>query len=60
MMEDIAQHFLHLTGMMIEAANDGPNSTLRWCDDEFGLDLITDRNSPSAKTDTSTVTRAPT
>jgi AcrR family transcriptional regulator len=43
-MAEMADHFPHLTGMMIEVAHDDPDSTLGWCDDqfefEFGLDLI--------------------
>src|SRR5688572_27052774 len=43
-MAEMADHFPHLTGMLMEVAHDDPDSTLGWCDDqfefEFGLDLI--------------------
>jgi AcrR family transcriptional regulator len=42
----MAEKFPHLTGMVLEAVHDDPDSTLGWCDDqaefEFGLDLILD------------------
>src|SRR5207249_2222023 len=42
----MAEHFPHLTGMLLEVAHDDPDSTLGWCDAqaefEFGLDLILD------------------
>jgi AcrR family transcriptional regulator len=42
----MAEMFPHLTGMVLEAVHDDPDSTLGWCDDqaefEFGLDLILD------------------
>ena len=45
-LEDMAEHFPHLVGMMAEIAHDDPESTIGWCDDqtefEFGLDLILD------------------
>jgi AcrR family transcriptional regulator len=45
-LEDMADQFPHLVGMMMEVAHDDPDSTLGWCDDqfefEFGLDLILD------------------
>jgi len=44
MLEQMADQFPYLVGMMMEVAHDDPNSTLGWCDDqfefEFGLDLI--------------------
>lgn len=44
MLEQMADQFPYLTGMMMEVSHDDPDSTLGWCDDqfefEFGLDLI--------------------
>ncbi len=44
--EDMAEHFPYLVGMLAEISHDDPDSTLGWCDDqtefEFGLDLILD------------------
>ena len=44
--EQMAQLFPNLSGMLMEVAHDDPDSTLGWCDDqfefEFGLDLILD------------------
>ena len=46
MLESMADQLPHLVGMMMEVAQDDPDSTLGWCDDqtefEFGLDLILD------------------
>ena len=46
MMEQMAEQFPHLVGMMMEISHDDPDSTLGWCDDqvefEFGLDLLLD------------------
>jgi hypothetical protein len=46
MMEQMADQFPHLVGMMSEISHDDPDSTLGWCDDqvefEFGLDLLLD------------------
>ncbi len=46
MLEQMADQFPHLVGMITEVAHDDPDSTLGWCDDqsefEFGLDLILD------------------
>jgi AcrR family transcriptional regulator len=45
-LEDMADQFPHLVGMLAEISHDDPDSTLGWCDDqtefEFGLDLILD------------------
>jgi AcrR family transcriptional regulator len=45
-MEEMADQFPYLVGMMAEIVHDDPDSTLGWCDDqtefEFGLDLILD------------------
>jgi AcrR family transcriptional regulator len=42
----MADRLPHLTGMILEATHDDPDTTLGWCDDqaefEFGLDLILD------------------
>lgn len=44
MLEQMADQFPYITGMLMEIAHDDPDSTLGWCDDqtefEFGLDLI--------------------
>jgi AcrR family transcriptional regulator len=44
MLEQMADQFPHIVGMMAEVAHADPDSTLGWCDDqfefEFGLDLI--------------------
>jgi len=44
MLQAMAEQLPYLTGMMIEIAHDGPDSTLGWCDDqtefEFGLDVL--------------------
>ncbi len=46
MLEQMADQFPYLVGMMMEVGHDDPDSTLGWCDDqfefEFGLDLILD------------------
>jgi AcrR family transcriptional regulator len=46
MLEQMADQFPHLVGMMTEIAHDDPEDTLGWCDDqtefEFGLDLLLD------------------
>ncbi|HEX2029083.1 MAG TPA: TetR/AcrR family transcriptional regulator C-terminal domain-containing protein [Nitriliruptorales bacterium] len=46
MLEQMAERFPHLVGMLGEISHDDPDSTLGWCDDqaefEFGLDLILD------------------
>jgi AcrR family transcriptional regulator len=46
MLEQMADRFPHIVGMMAEIAHDDPGGTLGWCDDqyefEFGLDLILD------------------
>lgn len=46
MLEQMADQFPHIVGMMAEVGHDDPDSTLGWCDDqyefEFGLDLILD------------------
>ena len=46
MLEQMADQFPHLVGMMAEVAHEGPDTTLGWCDDqfefEFGLDIILD------------------
>lgn len=46
MMEQMADQFPHVVGMLAEVAHDDPDGTLGWCDDqfefEFGLDLILD------------------
>jgi AcrR family transcriptional regulator len=43
-LEQMADQFPYLVGMMAEIAHDDPDSTIGWCDDqtefEFGLDLI--------------------
>ena len=45
-LDDMADQFPHLVGMLMEVAHDDPESTLGWCDDqtefEFALDLILD------------------
>jgi AcrR family transcriptional regulator len=42
----MAEQLPYLSGMMLEIAHEGPDSTLGWCDDqtefEFGLDLMLD------------------
>lgn len=44
MFEAMADQLPYLTGMMLEIAHEGPDSTLGWCDDqtefEFGLDVL--------------------
>jgi AcrR family transcriptional regulator len=44
MFEAMAEQLPYLTGMMMEIAHEGPDSTLGWCDDqtefEFGLDVL--------------------
>lgn len=46
MLEQMADQFPHIVGMMSEVAHDDADATLGWCDDqfefEFGLDLILD------------------
>jgi hypothetical protein len=46
MLEQMADRFPHIVGMMSEVAHDDVDATLGWCDDqfefEFGLDLILD------------------
>jgi AcrR family transcriptional regulator len=46
MLEQMADQFPYMVGMMIEIAHDDPDSTLGWCDDqiefEFALDLLLD------------------
>lgn len=46
MVEEMADRFPHIVGMIGEIAHDDPNSSLGWCDDqsefEFALDLILD------------------
>jgi AcrR family transcriptional regulator len=46
MFEAMAEQLPYLSGMMLEIAHEGPDSTLGWCDDqtefEFGLDLVLD------------------
>ena len=46
MLEQMADQFPFIVGMIQEVAHDDPDSTLGWCDDqfefEFGLDLILD------------------
>jgi AcrR family transcriptional regulator len=46
MLEQMADQFPYLVGMLAEVVHDDPSSTLGWCDDqvefEFGLDLILD------------------
>lgn len=46
MIEQMADRFPHIVGMLAEVAHDDPEGTLGWCDDqfefEFGLDLILD------------------
>ena len=46
MLEQMAERFPHIVGMMSEVAHDDVDATLGWCDDqfefEFGLDLILD------------------
>jgi AcrR family transcriptional regulator len=45
-LDNMADQFPHLVGMLMEVAHDDPGSTLGWCDDqtefEFALDLILD------------------
>lgn len=44
MLEQMADHFPNIVGMLAEIAHDDPDGTLGWCDDqhefEFGLDVI--------------------
>lgn len=44
LIEQMADRFPHVVGMLAEVAHDDPDSTLGWCDDqaefEFGLDLL--------------------
>lgn len=46
MLEQMAEHFPYIVGMMAEIVHDGPEDTLGWCDDqtefEFGLDVLLD------------------
>jgi AcrR family transcriptional regulator len=46
MLEQMADRFPHIVGMLAEVAHDDADTTLGWCDDqfefEFGLDLILD------------------
>jgi AcrR family transcriptional regulator len=46
MLEQMADQFPHLVGMLAEVAHEGPDTTLGWCDDqvefEFGLDILLD------------------
>ena len=46
MLEQMADEFPHIVGMVAEVSHDDPDSTLGWCDDqvefEFALDLILD------------------
>ena len=46
MLEQMADRFPHLVGMVAEISHNDPDSTLGWCDDqfefEFALDLILD------------------
>ena len=46
MLEEMADEFPHLVGMVAEVSHNDPDSTLGWCDDqfefEFALDLILD------------------
>jgi AcrR family transcriptional regulator len=46
LLEQMADRYPHLAGMMADAAHDDPDGTLGWCDDqaefEFALDLILD------------------
>ena len=45
MLEQMADRFPHIVGMMSEVAHDDVDATLGWCDEfefEFGLDLILD------------------
>ena len=46
MIAEMAEQLPYLSGMMLEIAHEGPDSTLGWCDDqsefEFGLDLMLD------------------
>ncbi len=46
MLAEMASQLPYLSGMMLEIAHEGPDSTLGWCDDqsefEFGLDLMLD------------------
>lgn len=46
MLEQMADQFPYIVGMMAEVAHTDPESTLGWCDSqyefEFGLDLILD------------------
>lgn len=46
MLEQMADQFPHLVGMLAEVTHDDPDGTLGWCDDqfefEFALDLILD------------------
>jgi AcrR family transcriptional regulator len=46
MLEQMADQFPHIVGMLAEVAHDDDDGTLGWCDDqhefEFGLDLLLD------------------
>ena len=46
MLEQMAEQFPYITGMMAEVVHDDADSTLGWCDDqaefEFGLDVLLD------------------
>ncbi len=46
MLEQMAEQFPYITGMLTEVAHDDAESTLGWCDDqaefEFGLDVLLD------------------
>ena len=46
MMEEMADRFPHIVGMLADAVHDDPDGTLGFCDDqfefEFALDLLLD------------------